>query len=63
MQPPPATETAHQDLIDRLGELSDWLQEEHGKVTAEELTEARRIRETAKARIAAQLAANERVAV
>ena len=27
----------HQDRIDRLGELSDWLQEEYGPVTEEEL--------------------------
>ncbi|WP_199923536.1 hypothetical protein [Streptomyces sp. NRRL F-5123] len=32
---------AHQDRIDRLGELSDWLQEEHGAVTDEEPAEAR----------------------
>lgn len=41
----------HQDRIDRLGELSDWLQEEHGAVTDEELAEARRTRESAHARI------------
>lgn len=50
----------HQDRIDRLGELSDWLQEEHGAVTDEELAEARRIREAAQGRIAAQLAAEQR---
>lgn len=48
---------AHQDQIDRLGELSDWLQAEHGAVTDEELAEARRIREAAQSRIAAQIAA------
>ncbi|MFE1198213.1 hypothetical protein ACFW6E_36640 [Streptomyces olivaceoviridis] len=48
-----------QDTIDRLGELSDWLQEEHGAVTDEELTEARRIREAALSRMAAQLAAEQ----
>jgi hypothetical protein len=50
----------HQDRIDRLGELSDWLQEEYGPVTEEELAAARRIREEAQARIAAQLAAEQR---
>lgn len=50
----------HQDRIDRLGELSDWLQEEYGPVTEEELSAARRIREEAQARIAAQLAAEQR---
>jgi hypothetical protein len=50
----------HQDRIDRLGELSDWLQEEYGPVTEEELAAARRIREEAQARIAAQLAADQR---
>jgi hypothetical protein len=50
----------HQDRIDRLGELSDWLQEEHGAVTDEELAEARRIRESALSHIATQLAAERR---
>jgi len=50
----------HQDRIDRLGELSDWLQQEYGSVTDEELAEARRVREAAQARIAAQLAAEQR---
>lgn len=50
----------HQDRIDRLGELSDWLQQEHGSVTEEELAEARRVREEAQARIADQLAADRR---
>ncbi|MGP3966262.1 hypothetical protein [Streptomyces sp. 6N223] len=48
----------HQDRIDRLGELSDWLQEEYGAVTDEELAEARRVREAAQSRIAAQIAAS-----
>ncbi|MDT0308616.1 hypothetical protein RM780_16855 [Streptomyces sp. DSM 44917] len=48
---------AHQDRIDRLGELSDWLQREHGAVTDEELAEARRVREAAQSRIAAQITA------
>jgi hypothetical protein len=50
----------HQDRIDRLGELSDWLQEEYGPVTEEELSAARRVHEEAQARIAAQLAADQR---
>jgi hypothetical protein len=45
-----------QDRIDRLGELSDWLQQEHGALTDEELAEARRTREVAQSRIIAQLA-------
>jgi hypothetical protein len=51
---------ARQDRIDRLGELSDRLQEEYGAVTDEELAEARRVREAAQSRIAAQLAAARR---
>jgi len=54
---------ARQDRIDRLGELGDWLQQEHGAVTDEELAEARRLREAAQARIAAQHAADRRGAV
>lgn len=50
----------HQDRIDRVGELSDWLQQEYGAVTDEELAEARRVREAAQARIAAQLAEERR---
>jgi hypothetical protein len=50
---------AHQDHIDRIGELSDWLQQEYGAVTDEELAQARRIREGAQSRIAAQGAAAE----
>jgi hypothetical protein len=51
---------AHQDRIDRLGELSNWLQQEYGPVTDEELADARGVREAAQARIAAQLAADHR---
>ncbi|MFI0943784.1 CopG family transcriptional regulator [Streptomyces sp. NPDC021020] len=47
----------HQNRIDRLGELSDWLQEQHGPATEEELTEAPHTRKAAQARIATQLAA------
>lgn len=56
-----ATEAlVRQDRIDRLGELSDWLQEEYGTVTDEELAEARRVREAALSRIAAQIAASRK---
>jgi hypothetical protein len=48
----------HQDQIDRLGELSGWLEEEYGAFTDEELAHARRVREAALARIAAQLVAS-----
>jgi hypothetical protein len=47
----------HRDRIDRLGGLSDWLQEEYGAVTDEVLAHARRISE------AVQLAASRQDAV
>lgn len=51
----PTEVLVHRDRIDRLGELSDWLQQEYGSVTDEELAEARRVREAALSRAALRM--------